>query len=293
MTLKTATASAWLCCLAVSHAQTLLDDVDAARITASRVEGLGFYGNNGRLDANRYELRALLSPAIRPVEDLVLLPVFSYKLTELEFSGAPGSQPFGDEDLHTLNVKTSIRYTPSSSKLEYGGSVGANLSTDFEHIDGDDFTFDLAANIGYRVQPDLLIGVGVAALNLNGDAVFFPGPVVEYTPCKGFAAGISGPNFKVIYVPNENWQFSFRGDASGGDWNVEGNNGISRTISLDSYRVGAYADRRLTDQLWLSVGAGVAMFNDLEYTTTSGSRLYKKDLDDGFFGSIALRVKTW
>jgi len=164
MTLKTATASAWLCCLAVSHAQTLLDDVDAARITASRVEGLGFYGNNGRLDANRYELRALLSPAIRPVEDLVILPVFSYKLTELQFDGAPGSQPFGDEDLHTLSLKSSIRYTPGDSKLEYGGAVGANLSTDFQHIDGDDFTFDVGANIGYRVKPDLLIGVGVGAI---------------------------------------------------------------------------------------------------------------------------------
>ena len=271
----------------------MLDDVDAARFSASYVAGLGFYGNHGRLDLSRYEVRALLAQPIRPVDDLVILPIFSYKLTDLDFDNAPGSQPFGDEELHTLTLKSSIRYTPSASKLEYGGSLAANLSTDFQHLDGDDVTFDVAANVGYRVREDLLLGVGVGVLNLNGDTTILPGPVVEYTPCKGFAAGISGPNLKVIYAPDEQWQFSLRGDAAGGDWNVEGANGQSRTISIDSYRVGLYADRHLTGELWLSVGAGLAMANDLEYTTTSGSRLYKKDLDDGMFGQISLRVKSW
>jgi hypothetical protein len=65
------------------------------------------------------------------------------------------------------------------------------------------------------------------------------------------------------------------------------------TIDLDSYKIGLYADRRLTGDLWLRVGGGVTVSNSLEFETTDGDRLGKEDLDEGWFGEVSLRLAVW
>ncbi|MFT4177178.1 MAG: DUF6268 family outer membrane beta-barrel protein [Luteolibacter sp.] len=292
MRLKSLVPVLWTGVAVSATGQTLLDDVDAARFTAAYHGEMGF-DDGGGMTVERYQLRALLSHPIRPVSDLVLLPVFTYEQTRLDFDRAPAGQPFGDEDLHLLSVKTSARYTPAGSPWEVSGSLTANFATDFEHLDGDDVTFDAIAQVGYRWREDLLVGFGVGVLEINGALEVWPGPVVEYTPSESFAAGLHGPNFQVIAVPNERWEFSLKGNLNGGEWNVEGAGGESRTIDFNSYRVGLYADRHLFGEVWLSAGAGVTLFNNIKYTETNGHRIYREDLDSGWFGQIALRVKTW
>jgi hypothetical protein len=57
--------------------------------------------------------------------------------------------------------------------------------------------------------------------------------------------------------------------------------------------VGLFADRRLGGDLWLRVGGGVTLMNEIEIKSPQGSRAYKDDMDDGWFGEIALRLNVW
>ena len=84
-----------------------------------------------------------------------------------------------------------------------------------------------------------------------------------------------------------------RGDASGDEWNIRDRDGDSTTLDLDSYRIGLYADRRLKGDLWLRLGGGMTVANEIEVQSPHGDRGYHDDLDEGYFGEIALRLKVW
>ncbi|MCF7675190.1 MAG: hypothetical protein K9M97_07585 [Akkermansiaceae bacterium] len=62
---------------------------------------------------------------------------------------------------------------------------------------------------------------------------------------------------------------------------------------LTDHRLGLYASRRLINNVWLTVGAGITLGNELDYATASGTDLLNTDPDSAFFGVVSLRVKAW
>lgn len=272
-------------------AQSIVPGFDFARVTFSQTGGMDLGSGKGDMDVTSFEARSFLSKPISPAEGLTILPMAEYRLTGLNFDGAPA--PFDDAELHSLSLSTFAISMREGSPWIYGGWARAEIASDFQHIDGDDFTFDLAGGAGYRFNEAFTLGFGAAVINLNGDAAVYPGIGFDWIVNDQLRAGLYGPTFAVAYSLDEDWLFTFRGDSGGGVWNVTGDDGESRSIDFSSYRIGLYASRRLTGQLWLTAGGGMTVGNELDYTRTSGREIEGLDPDEGLFGLISLRLKAW
>jgi hypothetical protein len=281
-----------ICVITVS-AQSVVPGFDAARVTLSQTGNMDMGGGDGDLDITRFELRSFLCRPISPIDGLFILPLAEYRMTSLDFDGTPAAYPIGDEDLHSLSLSSFAISMREGSPWIYGGWARAELASDFQQIDGDDFTFDFAAGAGYRFDEKFTLGFGAAVINLNGDEKIYPGIGFDWLATDQLRMGLYGPTFVTAYSLDEDWLFTFRGDPGGGLWNVTDDAGASRSIKLRSYRLGLYASRRLAGQLWLTAGGGVAIWNEIDYTTPHGSEITSNDPDEGFFGLISLRLKTW
>lgn len=271
--------------------QTNVPGIDAARIAFSATSNMDLGFGNGELDVTTLGLRSFLCRPIMPAEGIYLVPEAEYSITSLNFSGTTG--PFQDEDLHQLGLGAFLLSIRPDCPWIWGAWGRAKLATDFQHVDGDDFSFDLAGGVGYRVNPDFTIGVGGAVTNLNGESEFYPGINFDWIVNEQVRVGIYGPTAVAAYAYDDDWLFSARFDIAGGVWNITDNAGQSRTIDLSDHRLGLYASRRLTHNLWLTAGAGITLGNELDYATASGTDLFNTDPDSAFFGVISLRVKAW
>ena len=252
-----------------SYAQeaTLRDSLpafDALTATFTQTGDMDLDNGPGDLSISKYEATAFLSEPISLTQDLTLIPLFSYGVTELDFDGTGAGFPIQDEDLHSASLSAifvqDFRNTPW-----FGiGWTRAEMATDYQNIGSEDFTFDVALGVGYRVNDTLTIGAGFVVTNLNGDEEIFPGINFIWKPCEKFTAGVFGANVLVRYDVNECWYVSLDGTPGGGNWNIKDAAGDSRTIQLDSYWLGLNTHHRIAGELWLSAGVGYTFANEIE-----------------------------
>jgi hypothetical protein len=274
-------------------AEVIAPDVDAFRAAVIQTGKMDIEGNNGDLALTRLEFRAILSEPISTLSGLTVIPVLSYSATMLDFDGTPGGFPLQDEDLHSLSLSAFFIQGFNHPKWFATGWARAEMATDFQHITGDDFDFDVAAGIGYRFNERFSAVFGAVVLSLNGDTTVIPGIAFDWVPADNFRVGLYGPNFIASYKPDENLEFSVRGEPGGGEWNYRDAAGRSRTIDLTSYRLGLHASRRLTGELWLGVGAGVTLAGEIEERRNNGGNSFSRDLDESIFGQITLSLHRW
>ncbi len=279
--------------VASDSAQFVLPEFDVANAAFSYAGDMDLDGKPGKLDMSRFELSTILSKPIVPIEGLSITPVFEYAATRLDFSGTPVSFPIGDEDLHSLAVSAYFISSCEGSPWIFGAWTRAQMATDFQAVDWDDLTFDVAAGAAYRFSPNFLLGVGAAVVNLNGDTTFYPGVGFDWIINDQVRMGIYGPLFVTAYKPTNDWEFTLRGEVAGDVWNIRDEDGKSHNIDLTSYRVGLFANRRLSGNLWLSVGGGATIGDEIRLTKPNGDRIDQQDLNSGLYGQIALRLRTW
>ncbi|MBX3743205.1 MAG: hypothetical protein KF712_19625 [Akkermansiaceae bacterium] len=276
-----------------SGSEPVFPGLDFVKASFSYAGGMDLDDTAGELETFTLDARSVLSGPIEVTNDLTLLPMIQYKATRLNWKDTPAGFPIEDEDVHSIALSSYVLYNQEGSPWIFAGWARAELATDFQHLNGDDVTFDLIAGAAYKFSDRLTFGLGIAAINLNNDEDYMIGPVLDWKISDTFRIGVLGPDVTASYTPDENWEFSLRGYTAGDEWNIRDAAGNSTTLDLDSYRVGLFADRRLGGDLWLRVGGGVTVMNEIEIKSPSGSRAYKDDMDSGWFGEIALRLNVW
>lgn len=280
-----------------SNAQEVLRNampqLDALRTTFTQTGDMDIDGNPGDLSVSQYEARAFLSKPIALTSDLTLLPVFSYGVTQLDFAGT-GAFPIQDEDLHSASLSAIFLQDFRNTPWFAVGFARAEMATDYQNISGEDFTFDIALGVGYRVNDTLSVGVGFIVANLNGDEEIFPGLNFVWTPTEKFTAGVFGPNLLARYDVNESWFVSLDGRPGGGNWNINNATGQSRTIELDSYWLGLNTNHRIAGELWLSAGVGYTFANEIEVRGNYGNGpSFSREMDGAPLAQIALSLREW
>jgi hypothetical protein len=249
---------------------------------------------NGGLTITEFDFMSLLSKPLKVAGDVMLVPAFQYGYTDLDFDGTAAAFPLPDEDLHSLSLHLAAFKMEAGSPWFYGAWGRVELASDFDQVDGDDFTLDLAGGVGYRVNDSLIVAAGAAFLNFNGDFWVCPGINFNWDVNEQLRIGLYGPMPVLTYTPNPDWNITVRGMPGGGIWNIEDNRGASKAIDLTSYQIGATVGRRLTDRLWLNAGVGFTTFNNIELTDPDGDRsTLDEDMDWGFYGQIGLSMKVW
>lgn len=269
-------------------------NMDLATTHFTYSTGMDFEDINGELSMSTFNFMSMLPRPYTVAGDIMLVPLLQYSLTSLDFDGVGNGFPVGDEDLHSVSLHLAALKINKNSPWLYGGWARAEIASDFQHMNGDDVTFDIAGGVGYRFSDNFTLAAGVCAINLNGDAWVCPGINFDWVVNDQLRVGLYGPMSVVSYTPNEDWNFSLRGTPGGGTWNITDNNGDSQSIDISSYQVGAFVGRRLTGKLWLNAGVGFTLFNNIEYADPDGdNKTLDEDMESGLFGQIGLSLKVW
>ena len=268
----------------------ILPFFDVARTYVRGTGGLD--AGRGDMESFDFVARSVITPEPR-IGDWFVVPFFDYRFTSINVDGAPAAFPTDDVDLHSLALSTFLVHMEDTSPWFYGGWGRAELASDFQHIDGDDFTFDLCAGAGYRFSDRFTLALGAAVINLNGDPQWFPGLNFDWKISDCLSAGIYGPSGLIVYQPAADWMFTLRGDPAGGVWNITDNAGDSRSLDWSAYRAGAYVSRRIVRELWFTAGGGAVFSGDLDRTTPAGRRIASADPGTGWFGLVGLRLRAW
>lgn len=281
----------------IAHAQdsaeNILAGISQARAGFSYSAGMDFETGNGELQSTRFDASSFLSKPISLGGDWSVIPMLRYRATILETDGAAPGFPLDDETLHQLGLQGFLVNMNSQSPWIYGLWGRASLATDFQHIDGDDFTYDLAVGAGYRINKSLIVGLGVGVFELNGDTTILGGPGFDWQVNDKIHMGLYGDTFSASWHPSEDWVFSLRAEPGGGTWNIDGTLGRSERLDFRSYLIGVYAERRICDNLWFNVGAGVSAFNRVELGSTSGITTFKDHPDEGWFVYTGVKLMDW
>lgn len=300
------TASFWLgCLLAVSAGENQplsasspvgarLPSYGVTMLEGTYSDNMDFDDTDGSFNVSELDFFSLFCDPITVAGNLLLVPALKYELTSLDFDGVNDAFPIADEDLHSASLHLAAIKLNEGSPWFYGAWVRAELASDFQHINSDDFTFDIAAGAGYRVNDSFTIAAGIAAINLNGDFAIFPGINFDWKISEKLRAGLYGPMPIITYAPNEDWSFSLRGMPGGGIWNITDKQGDSKAVDLSSYQVGAFASRKIVGELWLNMGGGVTLANNITLADPDGdNEILDENMDPGVFGQIGLIFKTW
>lgn len=278
---------------APSSGQPDLPKLDVSLLRYNYSGDMDLEDEDGSLSVSRVQLFTLLSKPIAPIEGLTISPYFDYKLTALDFDDVGSNFPIRDEGLHSINVGTYLLSMRDDTPWVWGGFAQAKMNTDFQHVDGDDFTFDFAAGVGYRFSRSFVIGVGGSVTNLNGNARFYPGINFDWIISDQLRVGAYGATFLATYTINQDWLLNLQGESGGGIWNITDEGGRSHSIDLSSYNLSLVASRRLVQELWLNAGVGFTFGNEIRLTRTSGDKLYTEDLESGLFATLGVSLKAW
>jgi hypothetical protein len=268
---------------------------DSFRVSAYGNFGMDFDRSPGELDAWQAELHTFLSKPINLGGDFSLLPTFRYEGTFLRYDGTLPGFPVGDEDLHSLELPLWLLHSTKESPWIYGAWLKPSLSTDFDHIDSDDFFMDVAIGAGYKFSDKFYLGGGAALFDAFGNESLIPGPAFFWMPREDVRVQLLGPAFTATWEATTNWRFSFDVRSAGGAWNIDDNN-QSRTLDFSSYRAGLHVHRRICDTWWVEGGTGITFGNEIELTTPDGLGLNEAvlgDLDEGVFGYLAVKKEVW
>lgn len=266
---------------------------DFLRANATRTGDMDIDGNSGDLSVTNFDFRAILSRPIALTSSLSMVPMFTYTSTLLDFSDT-GVFPIHDEDLHSLALQSFFIQDFANTPWFAVAFARAELGSDFQGIENDDFTFDTALGVFYRLNSCFTIGLGVTAVNINGDLEVFPGPNFDWAPTEQFRAGLYGPNLLVSYDFSENWRVTIEGLPGGGSWNINDDLGNSRTIRFDSYFLGVNTHHRIAGELWFNAGVGYTFGNEIEIGQNDGGNpRFSRDLDGAPLARIGVSLREW
>jgi len=282
---------------ATANAQEILRDsmpqFDLLRTEITQTGGMDIDGNPGDLSVTNVETRVILSRPIELLDGLSMIPIFSYEFTQLDFDGA-APFPIHDEDLHSTSLQSIFIKKFGNSPWRGIGWTRAELASDHQGISSEDFTFDIAAGVGYRFNDSFMLGAGFVVINLNGDEQIFPGINFDWTPTDNFRFGLFGPNIRARYTVCDGWFLSLTGTPGGGGWTINDDLDQSRSIDMSSYLVGLNTNHRISGNFWLSAGIGYTFNIEIEIRgNRGGGPSFSREMDGAPYAQIALSLREW
>lgn len=269
-----------------------LPSFDVLRLRYESQLGQGLGGSGAELDSSLTTFGGFLNEPLGIGGDWNVISYLGYRYATLDFENIPTGAPFEDEDLHRVSLHGIFFHQVAGSRWTYGVWTRANFASDGESVNGDDFFYDLAIGSAYQVSDDFVLGFGVVGLELGGDSQVLAGPFFTWRASDTVNVSLLGPLFTAKWEVSDDWSVAVRGAPYGNTWNIDAG-GESNELDLSSYTLRLHAERRVVDDLWLSIGVGYSFESDFEVRDSSGSRLFKEDLTNGFSLSVGLRLKAW
>lgn len=193
-----------------------------------------------------------------------------------------------DADLYRLGFDLGMIWMNGSAwapslKLEPG------LSTDFKHLTSDDFNITATAGMNYKQQDNLTWFFGVGYTSDLNDPTLYPTLGVDWQINNHYSLLVSGTKADVIYDSGQDWKARLFAHGYWHNWNLE-NAGQEQELQITSLQVGVGYERKLAENFWLDLAAGVNVGTKLELEDGAGID-YEEDADGSYFFKIGGRIE--
>ena len=191
--------------------------------------------------------------------------------------------------LTTLECQFTAAHFPKSDQGWMGiGIISPGISTDFNHVTGDDFSLSALGVWGYQFSPSFTLSAA-GFLNYSlGETMAIPGIGVVWRPTDTLIVQLTPPIAAIGWTPLKDWTFSFSAYPAGGAWDVdrEGAGGKVESVKLEGWRTGLGAERKIGEHLRISAQVGVNIGGTLELRDGSDHKLFREDLAPSICGLL-------
>ncbi len=272
--------------------------IDALTLRATSSSGMDLENSPVEFDYTEVSLLAFITKPIDLGGNWTAISYVNLETSKFNFDGNALIGAFGDDlesDLYRVGIPFVIAHFHESSRWTYGAWINPEISSDFKHIDGDDFYVSGAIAAGYKVNECFTIGGGIYVSDIFHDVWAIPGIGFAWVPNEDWLIAYYGPRFVARYDINERNQVGLEVANNGGVWNIDANNN-SLEIDYQSWRSGLYYRYNLTGELWLEAAAGFTFANEFDLNTRGGTELFPNRLgkaETGTYGFIGLSVARW
>lgn len=284
--------------------QTTAQAIDIARyLNAATFEASHSYGMELDRSAAEFEfselsLFAFLSKPVDLGGDWSAISYLDFRASRINIDGNPLIGGLADDietDLFRVGVPFMVYHSSDTSRWTYGAWISPAISSDFDHVNSEDFFLDGAIAAAYQVNDCLLVGAGVYVSDALDDIGAIPGVGFVWTPTEDWLISYYGPRFIARYELNDRNQIGLEVASNGGVWNIDGND-RSLKLNLNSWRSGLYYRYNLAGELWIEAGGGMTFANDLELQTRDGLGLFENQLgkaESAPYAYIGLSMARW
>jgi hypothetical protein len=241
------------------------------------------------LELQQWRLQTSFGKPLQLADSLFFMPGLRYEYTD--FEGSAFGKGTIDTDLHMIEVPLLFIYKAGNTPWSYNARISPGIASDFDSVTSDDFFCDLRLGAEYKFNDRFSLNFGAAYTRVAGEPQVLPFVGFTYDMNDQWQFALRGPTLQARYKMNDSWVVRFIGEPGGGYWNIDTPD--SDYLSVQTYRVGVSIEHKLTDDLWLTAGAGFTLANKVEWRDNSHSRLSKDEYDTGGYFTIGLRLHDW
>lgn len=223
-------------------------------------------------------------------EELRLFYGLNYRLTRID----QGRFPVGSEldDLHDVVFPLSFNYAPQDSRWSFFGQASVQFATDFSSITSDDLDYTFRLGGQYVFSETFALNFGAARVRNLGETFVLPALGFVWAPRDDWSLTLIGPRLTLSHRLSDRWIIRGGGFPTGGQWNVDEDNGDSVDYGLTSYNLGLGLDYKLRHGVWLTLRGGTNFAN--EFRAEQGDdTLFEENLETGWFAYLGINLYEW
>lgn len=208
-----------------------------------------------------------------------------FRYTEYKFDSVDA------EDNGLYEVHLPMTYITGSDQWTHVARVAPGIHSDFEEVDGEDFTMTALYQATYKSSDTLSWVMGAGIGHEFGEVSGFPLVGAIYRPNEKLLFNLVLPQLEAIYIAQENWIWHLSLAPTGRSWNVEDKSKEKDVdIVTSEFRVSAGTTFAITDAIALRGTVGSALNRNIEFTLDDGEEV-DLDIEDSSFISIALEMR--
>lgn len=246
---------------------------------------LDFEDGTGGLDLSGLRLDAPFWK-VRTGDSVVGLEL-RYDWTRFELLGVPA---LNEVDLHSIDLSVKWAHFPKESGWIGMLNVTGGVGSDFGDFNGDAWQFSALGFWGYQMNPKFSWAIAGYASYSLGDVMAYPSIGIVWSPSEEWRIQLTPPLAVVSWKPNNDWRVALTFLPNGGSWQIESRDGVEQ-IDLSLWTASLMIERRLMENLYVSVRGGIHLGGDLELRDGSERVEFASDLDAGAFAAVGLSWK--
>jgi hypothetical protein len=198
---------------------------------------------------------------------------------------------FEREDLDLYSILLPVEYYYTKSEWLFNVNINPGIFSDFENVDGDDYSVYGSMLLGYRINPSCQFFGGISYDDHFGEEELYPLAGVIWDISREWQMSLILPYPQITYAPSEDLAFYVNVEPAGGLWNVN-DEFVEEDydFELEGYRAGFGVDYHMSRKLWVQAQAGYVTARKYEFRDFEDNT-FEADVDDTAYVKLSFLLR--